>query len=57
VVSSVFDLSVACILSIFGIAMAPLSILLVAALLIAATVFAFIFDFAKVPVYSRLNIS
>jgi H+-transporting ATPase len=57
VASSIFDLSIACTLSIFGIAMTPLSLLLVSGLLMAAAVFAFLFDFVKVPVYARLNLS
>jgi len=56
-VSSVLDLSICSLLVIYGIAMAPLSILLVVQLLAAAAVFAFVVDFVKVPVYARLNIS
>jgi hypothetical protein len=37
--------------------MAPVPVLLVAELLVAATVFGFIVDFVKVPVYARLKIS
>ena len=55
--SSVLDLSIGSTLVICGIAMAPLSMLLVVQLLAAAVVSAFLFDFVKVPVYSRLNIS
>jgi H+-transporting ATPase len=57
IASSVIDLSIGSTLAVCGIAMAPLSILLVAELLFAAAIFAFIVDFVKVPVYSRLNIS
>lgn len=57
ITSSVLDLSIGSTLAICGIAMAPLSILLVAQLLVAAAVSAFVFDFVKVPVYSRLKIS
>jgi H+-transporting ATPase len=55
--SSVFDLSICCLLSIFGIAMAPIYLVLVAELLLATAFFAFCFDFVKVPVYRRLKIS
>ena len=37
--------------------MAPLPILLVGGILVAAAVFAFIVDFAKVPVFHRLEIA
>jgi hypothetical protein len=40
-----------------GIAMAPLPIFAVGGILVAATVFAFILDFAKVPVFKRLRIA
>jgi H+-transporting ATPase len=55
--SSVVDLLTAFTLSTCGIATAPLPFLLVAELLAAAAFFAFIVDFAKVPVYQRLEIS
>jgi H+-transporting ATPase len=54
--SSVVDVLVASTLAALGIAMAPLSILVVGAILVAAAVFAFIVDFAKVPVFRRLRI-
>ncbi len=57
IASSVLDLSIGSTLAICGIAMAPLSILPVVQVLVAAAVFAFLFDFVKVPVYSRLKIS
>jgi H+-transporting ATPase len=57
IASSVLDLSIGSTLAIFGIAMAPLSALLVVQLLVAAAVFAFVVDFVKVPIYSRLSIS
>jgi len=56
-VSSVVDLSIASTLAIGGIAMTPLPILVVGATLAAAAVFAFITDFAKVPVFRRLGIA
>jgi H+-transporting ATPase len=55
--SSVLDLLIASTLAICGIAMAPLSIFLVVGILIAAIVFAFILDFAKVQVFNRLRIA
>jgi H+-transporting ATPase len=55
--SSVVDVLIASTLAISGIAMAPLPILLVGGTLVAAAVFAFIVDFAKVPVFHRLEIA
>jgi H+-transporting ATPase len=55
--SSVADLLIASTLATCGIAMAPLPMLVVGATLVAATVFAFILDFAKVPVFKRLRIA
>jgi H+-transporting ATPase len=49
--SSVVDILIACTLATCGIAMTPLPIL------VAAAVFAYILDFAKVPVFRRLRIS
>jgi H+-transporting ATPase len=57
VLSSVVDLLIASTLATFGIAMAPLSIVVVGSTLAAAVVFAFILDFAKVPVFHRLKIA
>jgi H+-transporting ATPase len=54
--SSVVDVLIASALAISGIAMAPLCIYLVGGTLVAAGVFAFIVDFAKVPVFKRLRI-
>jgi H+-transporting ATPase len=55
--SSVVDLVIASMLAICGIAMAPLPILLVGGMLLAAAVFAFIVDFATVPVFKRLGMA
>jgi H+-transporting ATPase len=55
--SSVVDLLIASTLAICGVAMAPLPILVVGGILVAAAVFAFILDFAKVPVFNRLKIA
>jgi H+-transporting ATPase len=57
VISSAVDLLIAFTLATRGIAMAPLPIILVTELLIAAALSAFIADFVKVPVYRRLSIS
>jgi H+-transporting ATPase len=56
VASSVVDVLIASTLATFGIAMSPLPILAVGGTLVAAAVFAFILDFAKVPVFNRLEI-
>jgi len=55
--SSVLDLLIATTLATCGIAMAPLPIFVVAGILIAAVVFAFIMDFVKVEVFNHLGIS
>jgi H+-transporting ATPase len=55
--SSVVDVSIAATLAIGGIAMAPLPVLVVGGILVAAAVFAFIADFAKVPLFRRLGIA
>ena len=55
--SSVVDLLIASTLATCGIAMTPLPILVVGGILVAAAVFAFILDFAKVPVFNRLRIA
>jgi H+-transporting ATPase len=56
VVSSVADLLIASTMANRGIAMAPLPLLLVGAALAGAVAFAFLVDFAKVPVFSRLKL-
>jgi len=55
--SSVVDLAIASTLAICGIAMAPLPVFVVGGILVAAAVFAFIVDLAKVPVFHRLQIA
>jgi H+-transporting ATPase len=55
--SSVVDVLIASTLATFGIAMAPLPIFFVGGMLVAAAVFAFILDVAKVPVFKRLRIA
>ena len=54
--SSVADLLIASTLAMCGIAMAPLPVFVVGGALMGAAVFAFILDFAKVPVFKRLGI-
>jgi H+-transporting ATPase len=55
--SSVVDLLIASALATCGIAMSPLPILVVGGILVATAVFAFLLDFAKVPVFKRLKIA
>jgi H+-transporting ATPase len=57
IASSVVDLLIASTLATCGIAMAPLSLLVVVGILVAAVAFAFILDFVKVPVFNRLGIT
>ncbi len=56
-VSSAADILIASVLSIEGIAMTPLPAWIVAGTLAAATVFAFVLDFEKVPIFRRLGIA
>ena len=55
--SSALDLLIASTLATCGVAMSPLPILVVGGTLVAAAVFAFIVDFAKVPLFKRLKIA
>jgi H+-transporting ATPase len=55
--SSVVDVLIASTLAACGIAMLPLPVFVVGATFVAAAVFAFIVDFAKVPVFHRLGIA
>jgi H+-transporting ATPase len=55
--SSVIDLLIASSLAICGIAMAPLPMFVVGAILLAAVIFAFLLDFVKIPVFNRLKIA
>jgi H+-transporting ATPase len=57
IASSVVDLLIASTLATCGIAMAPLSLVVVAGILVAAVAFAFVLDFVKVPVFNRLGIT
>ncbi len=54
--SSAVDVLIATTLAVCGIAMSPLPVLVVGGTLAGAAVFAFILDFAKVPVFNRLRI-
>jgi H+-transporting ATPase len=55
--SSAADLLIASTLATCGIAMAPLPIFVLGETLVGAAAFAFVLDFAKVPVFQRLNIA
>jgi H+-transporting ATPase len=55
--SSVVDLLIASALATYGIAMSPLPIFVVGGILVGAVVFAFVLDFAKVPVLKHLKIA
>jgi len=57
VVSSVIDLAIASTLAIGGIAIAPLSVLVVVSTFAAAIVFAVMLDCVKIPIFRRLGIS
>jgi len=57
VASSLVDLTIASALAVCGVAMSPLPVLVAGATLLTAVVFAFIVDFAKVPVFRRLGIA
>jgi H+-transporting ATPase len=54
VASSVIDAALACVLAAAGIAMAPLPLAAIAAVIGMAIVFAFLMDFGKVPLFRRL---
>jgi H+-transporting ATPase len=54
--SSVADVLIASALAVCGIAMAPLPLPIVGGILVAAVVFAFILDLAKIPVFRHLRI-
>jgi len=57
VASSVADTSIACILAVAGIAMAPLPFWVVAGALGGAVVFACLMDVVKVPLFRRLSLT
>ena len=52
--SSAVDVTLACVLAAAGLAMAPLPLAEIAAVVAASAVFAVLLDFAKVPVFRRL---
>ena len=55
--SSFADIAIASVLAVGGIAMSPLPALVVAGILAAAAIFAFILDAVKVPVFARFAIA
>jgi H+-transporting ATPase len=57
VASSAVDLLIASVLATCGIGMSPLPIYLVGGLLAVTALFAFVLDFVKVPVFSRLKLA
>jgi H+-transporting ATPase len=57
VISSIIDLLIASTLAIGGIAMQPIPALIVIGTIAAAALFAVLWDFVKVPVFRRLDIS
>ena len=57
VMSSIIDLLIAATLAIGGVAMQPLPALIVIGTIAAAAAFAVLWDFVKVPVFRRLDIS
>jgi H+-transporting ATPase len=57
ILSSVADLSIASLMAGFGIAMAPLPLLVMSGTLAGAVAFAFVVDIVKVPVFNRLKIA
>jgi H+-transporting ATPase len=56
VLSSALDLLIASTMASLGLAMAPLSLAIVAVTLAGAVAFAFLVDFVKVPIFRRLKI-
>ncbi len=57
IASSVDDTSIACILAVAGIAMAPLPSGVIAGALGGAVVFAFLMDLVKAPLFRRLSLT
>jgi H+-transporting ATPase len=57
VLSSIADLSIASTMAYFGIAMAPLPLLVMGGTLAGAAIFALLVDVVKVPIFSRLRIA
>jgi len=55
--TSVADLLIITALAMFGIAMAPLPIVVLAGEFVAAVIFGLILDAVKIPVFARLKIS
>lgn len=57
IVASIADVLIISVLAIRGIAMHPLQITVIASMLSAAILFAFLLDLIKVPVFRRLQIA
>ena len=57
VLSSVVDLAIASTMANRGIAMAPLPLVVIGAILVGSVVFAFLVDFVKIPVFRHLKIA
>jgi H+-transporting ATPase len=57
IVSSIADILILSLLAVRGIAMHPLPIVVVASVLLAAVIFAFLLDLIKVPTFRRLQIA
>jgi H+-transporting ATPase len=57
VLSSVADVLIISTLAVMGIAMAPLSVAIIAGEFVAAIAFGLVVDFVKIPVFARLRIS
>ena len=57
IISSAVDLTLISLLAINGVLMRPLAIAIVAGLLAAAVIFAFLLDFVKVILFNRFRIA
>jgi H+-transporting ATPase len=57
VLSSIADVLIISTLAVFGIAMTPLPIAIIAGEFAAAIAFGVVMDLAKIPVFARLSIS
>ena len=55
--SSAVDLTIAATMANRGLAMAPLSLVVIGATLAGAVIFAFLVDFVKIPVFKHLKIA
>jgi H+-transporting ATPase len=57
VLSSVADVLIISTLALFGIAMTPLPIAIIAGVFVAALAFGGVMDLVKIPIFARLQIS